>query len=552
MAGLEALIGRVAGTPLDRTRPLWEMHVCQPFDDGRIAVITKMHHALADGVAANALLGNIVDGLGGDPRPARAPAASARSTLEPTPTWFDQLRMALVDAVLQIGQLPGLLSRTVKAVAAVLRHRRASSVQVPRPLLDVPRTPFNGALTARRNFATAQLPIEEIKEVQRAHGVTMNDVVLAVVGGALRRWLAGRRASCPARSLVAGVPVATDAPGAGPRLGGNRVSNIFTSLATDIDDPHERLAAISRTTGESKLIHQTLGANMLVDWVQFAPPAPLTAAMRLYSRSRAASYHPPPFNVVVSNVRGPAAPVSISGAHLPRPLQRRSDPRGHRAQRHGVVLRGPDELLLPRLSRPGRRPGAPGGRASPRARRAAHDEGCSCMNKPDRTIRRPDRARPRGLGAADGRRGRRPQGDAATGGRPAARGPDAGAAGPRAHLRHRRRRARRRTRRPWCCCTPSAAPPTSPGRPRSTELSRTHRVIAFDQRWHGRGIRSPRFTVRRLRRRRRGRDGRARRRAGDHRRLLDGRRDRPARLAPAPVPGWSGWCCARPLATSAG
>jgi diacylglycerol O-acyltransferase len=314
MAGLEALIGRVAGTPLDRTRPLWEVHVCQPFGDGRIAVITKMHHALADGVAANALLANIVDGAGADPRPARA-RPRRELELEPTPTWSEQVRLALTDAIRQIGQLPGLVSRTLRAVAAVLRHRRASTVSVPRPLLDVPRTPFNGALTSRRNFATATLPIDRIKEVQRAHGVTMNDVVLAVVGGALRRYLASR-GELPTRSLVAGVPVATDVPGAGPRLGGNRVSNIFTSLATDLDDPGERLTSISRTTGESKMIHETLGANMLVDWVQFAPPAPLTAAMQLYSRSRAASYHPPPFNVVVSNVRGPADAVSISGAKL--------------------------------------------------------------------------------------------------------------------------------------------------------------------------------------------------------------------------------------------
>src|SRR4029079_12163158 len=95
MAGLETLIGRVAGTPLDRTRPLWEMHVCQPFGDNQIAVITKMHHALADGVAANALLGNIVDGLAADTRPARD-RPRAEEQLEETPTWFDQLRLALI------------------------------------------------------------------------------------------------------------------------------------------------------------------------------------------------------------------------------------------------------------------------------------------------------------------------------------------------------------------------------------------------------------------------------------------------------------------------
>jgi len=314
MRGLEELIGRVAGTPLDRSRPLWEMHVCQPFDDGQVAVITKMHHSLADGVAANALMAGLVDEAGADVRPARERGSPALE-LEPTPTWFAQLRMALLGSITQIGSLPGLLSRTVRAVTALLRHRRTSSIDVPRPLLDVPRTPFNAALTPHRNFATCTLSVAEIKEVQRANGVTMNDVVLAVVGGAVRRWLLAN-GELPARPLVAGVPVATDAPGAPPRMGGNRVSNLFTSLATDLDDPRERLLAISRITGESKLIQRTLGPDMLIDWVQFAPPAPLSAAMRLYSRTGAASHHPAPFNLVVSNVRGPGVEVAISGAVL--------------------------------------------------------------------------------------------------------------------------------------------------------------------------------------------------------------------------------------------
>ena len=223
--------------------------------------------------------------------------------------------MALLDAITQIGSLPGLLIRTVRAVVSLVARRRISEVTVPRPVLDVPRVLFNDALTARRNFATCTLSVAEIKEAQRAHGVTMNDVVLAVVSGALRRWLLAR-GELPERPLVAGVPVATDQPGAPPRLGGNRVSNLFTSLATDVEDPRERLLSISRTTGESKIVQRTLGPDMLVDWVQFAPPAPLSAAMRLYSRSRAASRHPPPFNLVVSNVRGPGEEIEISGAAL--------------------------------------------------------------------------------------------------------------------------------------------------------------------------------------------------------------------------------------------
>ena len=220
MAELEALIGEIASTPLDRSLPLWEM---QGMPDGMVAVVVKMHHALADGIAANALLGNVTDDPGAegvlDPGPP--------FTLEPTPSRGRQVRMALVDAARQAFTLPALLWRTVRALTALVRHKRRSPVAVPRPVLDVPRTSFNGALTPRRGFATCSLPMDELKRVRKAHDVTLNDVVLAVVSGALRRWLAAR-GELPSVSLVAGVPVGTDEPGAPPRLGGNRVSNLFT------------------------------------------------------------------------------------------------------------------------------------------------------------------------------------------------------------------------------------------------------------------------------------------------------------------------------------
>ena len=90
----------------------------------------------------------------------------------------------------------------------------------------------------------------------------------------------------------------------------------FTTLATDIDDPHERLAEIHRITDASKLVQKTLGPDMLIDWVQFTPPAPFSAGMRLYSRARAASWHPAPFNVVVSNVAGPREEIFLGDSRL--------------------------------------------------------------------------------------------------------------------------------------------------------------------------------------------------------------------------------------------
>ncbi|HEX5860532.1 MAG TPA: wax ester/triacylglycerol synthase family O-acyltransferase [Nocardioides sp.] len=308
MAELEALVGRIASTPLARDVPLWEVHVCEALADGRLAVVGKMHHAIADGAAANALLANLTD---------QGPAARSGTAhdAEPVPSPWRQAWLGLRDAVAQLFTLPGLLLRTGAAVVRARRRGREVAETVPRPVLDVPRVSFNGALTAERTFTTASLPLSEVKEVRHRHGVSVNDVVLGVVAGALRMWM-DDRGEHPGRPLVAGVPVSTDAPGSGPRLGGNRVSNLFTSLATDLDDPHARLHQISRTTTASKVVQQTLGPRMLIDWVQFAPPAPLSGFMRLYSRTRAASRHPAALNLVVSNVPGPTEHVTIGGTRL--------------------------------------------------------------------------------------------------------------------------------------------------------------------------------------------------------------------------------------------
>ncbi|MDP2772942.1 MAG: wax ester/triacylglycerol synthase family O-acyltransferase [Nocardioides sp.] len=310
MAELEEVVGRIAGTPLARDVPLWEIHLCEGLAGGRVAVVAKLHHAIADGNAANALLANVTDeAAAGRPRP------TVGSGLEPTPGRAALVRSALVDAIVQIGSVPGLVWRTARALVALVAHKRRSSVATPRPVLDAPRVSFNGPLSSRRVFATCSLPLEKIKEVGRQHDVSVNDVVLAVVAGALRSWM-DERGERPLSSLLAGVPVGTDKRGAPPRLGGNRVSNLFTTLATDVDDPVARLQLISRTTREAKQVQSTLGLEMLADWVQFTPPAPFSAGMRLYSRSRAASLHHAPFNVIVSNVPGPRVPAQVERARL--------------------------------------------------------------------------------------------------------------------------------------------------------------------------------------------------------------------------------------------
>ena len=312
MRELEQLIGMIASTPLHRDRPLWELHYCEGLEGGRVAVVGKMHHALADGAAANALLANVTD-----VRSAATPEAVQEeyASTERLPSRLNLLRHAWADAAAQVGSLPGLLLRTLLGILGVLRERRAGA-RSPVPVLHAPRVSFNGALTPLRSFATVTLPLAELKRIRAQHdGVTLNDIVLATVSGALRRWLADHDER-PSSSLLAGVPVSADERDAVPRLGGNRVSNLFTTLATDVDDPAERLRVIAETTSHAKRIQAQLGASILADWSQFTPPRPFTAAVRAYSRLRAASWHPAAFSAIVSNVPGPREPATVGGARL--------------------------------------------------------------------------------------------------------------------------------------------------------------------------------------------------------------------------------------------
>lgn len=318
MRDFERVVGEIAGKQLDRDVPLWELHVIEGMAGGRVGIVGKIHHALADGIAANALLANVMDVSSADLRP-DVIVDPAGGSQEPS-----RLRLALEalrDAALQIFILPALILRTIKALAGMLRYRRDEAEGVPLPIKDAPRTSFNGPLTPARSFATVTLSLADMKAVRKQYvdvpgldALTLNDVVLGVTSGALRRWLA-EHGEQPTASLTAGVPVGMDARDGGPRLSGNNVSNMFTTLATDVEDPADRLRVISTSAHHAKAMNQALGTS-LSDWSQFTPPAPVAAAVRAYSTHRGARLHSAPFSAIVSNVPGPRERVKIGGAHL--------------------------------------------------------------------------------------------------------------------------------------------------------------------------------------------------------------------------------------------
>lgn len=304
---MDAAISQIASVPLPRHRPLWQITLLEGFGDGRVPIVAKIHHALADGVAAAALLANVL---------ADAPEATGPTVWrsDPVPTPARLLRDALRDHLGHVRRLPTLVRRTARNLRLAARHRRSARLNPPRPILDTPRTPLNGALTARRAFVSTSLPLGDVRAIRTAFDVTLNDVLLALVAGAVRSHLESLDA-LPDASLVAEVPVATDAPGV-RRLTGNRLSNIFTSLCTDVADPGARIRAIHEVMVAAKELHQVLGPDLYESWSQYTPPRLFAWLTRFYSRQRLADHHRPPVNVIVSCVPGPRTPLAWRSGRL--------------------------------------------------------------------------------------------------------------------------------------------------------------------------------------------------------------------------------------------
>jgi diacylglycerol O-acyltransferase len=305
MGEFAELVSDIASRQLQRDRPLWEIWTVENIEHDQVAFVAKIHHSVADGVAAASLLASVADELtGNEPAPGWHP--------EPIPKKWELFKDAAKDLAKELKGVPRLLRSTFRNMAAVRRKRRADDVAPPLPF-DTPNTRFNTSLTPHRLFTMTSLSLDDVKRVKNAFDATVNDVVLAITAGALRRYLLDRD-ELPDKPLVAGVPVSTVADPS--RLGGNKVSNMFTALRTDIEDPIERLRAIHDVTKAAKEFHNVLGSEMLRDWSEITPPRPFAWFMRWYSRRNLATKHRPPINLVVSNVPGPSTPMSIADARI--------------------------------------------------------------------------------------------------------------------------------------------------------------------------------------------------------------------------------------------
>lgn len=307
---LAEICGHIASLPLDRSRPLWEMWVIEnvagtdAHAGGRLAVMTKVHHAAVDGVTGANLMSQLCSPEPDPPAPDPVPGSGDANQLDIAARGL--VRFANRPVHLATKVLPSTVTTVVDTV------RRAISGSAMTSPFTAPQTAFNANVTSHRNVAYAQLDLEDVKKVKNHFGVKVNDVVMALVSGALREYLL-QRDELPDSSLVAMVPVSVHDKS--DRPGRNKVSGMFASLYTTIADPAERLTAIAEATSVAKEHSSAIAATLLQDWSQFAAPAVFGVAMRVYARSRLTEARPV-HNLVLSNVPGPQVPLYFLGSEV--------------------------------------------------------------------------------------------------------------------------------------------------------------------------------------------------------------------------------------------
>jgi WS/DGAT/MGAT family acyltransferase len=315
-AELDAFVAAAMSRPLDPDRPLWEMFVVEGLDGGRTALIAKVHHAILDGVSGASILAAFLDL---SPRARIVAAPPEPWDPAPLPGSAQMLRYAASSLSHQPARILTTLDAGVEVVADLGMHNRElrSRGESPPPaFFSAPRTSINGAVSNRKRFSSLSIPLDDAKLVRRVFGGTVNDVLLAGVAGGLRRLLSAR-GELVERALVAMVPVSTRQEGGVDREAlGNQLSAMLVSLATDIDDPVQRLGAIARSTRVAKEQEQLHRGRLVGDVAQIAAPGLVSRVARAVAGTRLFDRVRPPFNVMVSGIKGPDFPLFCAGSRV--------------------------------------------------------------------------------------------------------------------------------------------------------------------------------------------------------------------------------------------
>ena len=338
------LCSRLHSTRLAWERPLWEATVIEGLRDGRVAIYTKLHHALVDGVSAMRLVQSVLStdpdqrgmqamwAAGATGKPSKA-ASEAEHSLSEVPVSAIRSAMGITA---EAAGLPGALIKTVSK--AVKNETSALS-------LNAPRTMFNQNITGSRRFAADDWPVERLRAIGKATGTTINDVVMAMCSGAVRKYLLEQDA-LPEAPLVAMVPVGLKAKESqsASAEGGNAVGAVMVQLATDLNDPEKRLAAIHKSMKDGKEALSSMTPIQILAMSAIGQaPAILTPMFRMQGLVR------PPYNLVISNVPGPARHPLLERRPAARQLPAVDPDQRDGAQHHLHVVRRQHGLRPHRL-----------------------------------------------------------------------------------------------------------------------------------------------------------------------------------------------------------
>jgi diacylglycerol O-acyltransferase len=325
-AQLEEVIGHLHANTLDRSRPLWQFYIITGLENGQGVLYSKVHHAAVDGGAGMAINKALYDVTATPrdvpppvPKPAEVkPAPSSPTAVDPVKGISDimgnmmrqQMRMWQTAADIGTAMTSAFLAKPGEQPKAIATLQ---SLVSQLPTLNAPRTPFNATITRERSYAARTVSLTDAKAIAKASGTKLNDVVMAICAGALRRYLQ-EKGQLPDKPLIAGVPISLREPG--DTRQNNQVSGMLCSIATDIADPAERLKAILKSSSESKQIAGTFRDAVPQDFAFVGAPILLRLIMLVYGRSGLADKLPMPMNVTISNVPGPPMPLYCAGARV--------------------------------------------------------------------------------------------------------------------------------------------------------------------------------------------------------------------------------------------
>ena len=306
----------VFSEPLDRSRPLWHYTFVEGIDNikqvpkGSVAIISKIHHVAVDGVAGTNMLGLMFD-MSDKAKKLDEPREYKAS---PLPNEIALVARSAISFARNPLKLPKIIASTVTATAKAGMLSRVQHIDLPTAPFTAPKTPLNGIISAQRKWSGIMLSLDRIKALKRIMGITLNDLILGICSGALRRYLL-EKDKLPSKSLVAMIPVSVRQKSE-ESSGGNKVSNMLVQLATHIEDPIERLEEIYENTIRGKTYQGAMGAKSIANMAEIVPYGVANQAAKIYSRYNMAKMHNPVFNCVITNVPGPQFPLYLQGHKL--------------------------------------------------------------------------------------------------------------------------------------------------------------------------------------------------------------------------------------------